>query len=61
MTDSEIAASIIPTCAGVGGGWRRIAYVDTSAGGECAGGWHRDTHSNVSFCCPDSDSGFNCS
>ena len=40
----------IPTCAGVGGGWRRIANVNITAGDTCPGGWHKDTQSGVSFC-----------
>ena len=34
-----IAADFIPTCAGVGGRWRRIAYADTSTGGDCPSEW----------------------
>ena len=40
----------IPTCAGVGGGWRRIAHVNISAGGDCPTGWVNGNHSGVSFC-----------
>ena len=47
---TEIAADFISTCAGMGGGWRRIAYVDTSTGGDCPSGWRTDTFSDVSFC-----------
>jgi len=40
----------IPTCAGVGGGWKRIANINISAGDECPSGWRKGTHSGVSFC-----------
>ena len=40
----------IPTCAGVGGGWRRIANIDISTGGDCPSGWHKDIYSGDSFC-----------
>ena len=40
----------IPTCAGVGGGWRRIVNVDISAGDDCPGKWRKATQSGVSFC-----------
>ena len=51
MTEIAVATGdILSTCAGVGGGWRRIANVNTSSGGDCPGGWRKDTHSGVSFC-----------
>ena len=40
----------ITTCAGVGGGWRRIVNINISAGDDCPGQWRKATHSNVSFC-----------
>ena len=40
----------ISTCAGVGGGWRRIANIDISAGDDCPGEWRKATQSSVSFC-----------
>jgi len=40
----------IPTCAGVGGSWRRIARIDISKGDNCPNGWLKDTQSGVSFC-----------
>ena len=40
----------IPTCAGVGGGWRRIAHVNISAGGDCPTGWVNGSYSGVNFC-----------
>ena len=41
---------IIPTCAGVGGRWKRIAKIDISKGDNCPNGWLKDTQSGVSFC-----------
>jgi len=52
---TEIASGFISTCGGVGGGWRRIANIDVSAGGDCPSGWRKETHSGVSFCRIDSD------
>ena len=49
-------SGFIPTCAGVGGGWRRIAKVDISTGDNCPSGWRKDTYSNVTFCRIVSDS-----
>ena len=40
----------ITTCAGVGGGWRRIVNINISAGDDCPGQWRKATQSNVSFC-----------
>ena len=44
----------VTTCfagdASVRGGWRRVAFVDTSMGGDCPRGWRRQTHSGISFC-----------
>ena len=40
----------ISTCAGMGGGWRRIANIDISAGDDCPGEWRKATQSGVSFC-----------
>ena len=48
MTEFETASVIIPTCASVGGGWRRI--VNISTGDDCPSGWHRDTYSGISYC-----------
>ncbi|XP_065899872.1 uncharacterized protein [Dysidea avara] len=58
---TEIAAGFLSTCAGVGGGWRRIANIDISAGGDCPNGWLKDTNSGVSFCRVVSDSSGACS
>ena len=43
------------SCAGVGGGWRRIANIDISAGDGCPTGWSKSSHSGVSFCRSPSD------
>ena len=51
----------ISTCAGVGGGWRRIANIDISAGDDCAGEWRKATQSGVSFCRVASDEWNSCS
>ena len=52
---------LITTCAGVGGGWRRIVNVNTSAGGDCPGEWRKAIHSNVSFCRVAISDSFSCS
>ena len=51
----------ISTCAGVGGGWRRIVNINISAGNDCPGEWRKATHSNVSFCRVASDDEYTCS
>ena len=56
-----ISGDFITTCAGVGGGWRRIANINISAGDDCPGEWRKATHSNVSFCRVASDIGSTCS
>ena len=39
MTEiTTTTGDLIPTCAGVGGGWRRIAHINISAGGNCPNG-----------------------
>ena len=55
------AGDLISTCAGVGGGWRRIVNIDISAGDDCPGEWRNATQSNVSFCRVASDGQFTCS
>ena len=58
MTVIAIAnGDIISTCAGVGGGWRRIANINISAGDDCPGEWRKATNSGVSFCRVASDDG----
>ena len=44
------SSDFISTCAGVGGGWRRIANINISAGDDCPGEWRKATQSGVSFC-----------
>ena len=44
------SGDFISTCAGVGGGWRRIANIDISAGDDCPGEWKKASQSDVSFC-----------
>ena len=56
-----IVGDFIPTCAGVGGGWIRIAHINISAGDDCPSGWRKDTNSGVSFCRVVSDSSAGCS
>ena len=55
------AADVIPTCAGVGGGWRRVTKIDISAGDDCPSGWRKGTYSGVSFCRVVSDDWRTCS
>ena len=38
------------TCAGMGGGWRRIVDIDISAGDDCPSGWTKANKSGYSFC-----------
>ena len=47
--------NFISTCAGVGGGWRRIVNINISAGDDCPGEWRKATQSGVSFCREASD------
>ena len=51
----------ISTCAGVGGGWRRIVNINISAGDDCPGEWRKATHEGVSFCRVVSDGSQVCS
>ena len=52
----------ISTCAGVGGGWRRIVNINISAGDDCPDEWRKATQSGVSFCrVASNDSQFTCS
>ena len=51
----------ISTCAGVGGGWRRIVNINISAGDDCPGEWRKATQSGVSFCRVASDDRWTCS
>ena len=62
MTEITVASGdVLPTCAGVGGGWRRIANVNVSTGSDCPSGWRKDTYSGVSYCRVVSDANFVCS
>ena len=61
MTTITISGDFISTCAGVGGGWRRIANVNISAGDDCPGEWRKATQSGVRFCRVASDDQFVCS
>ena len=49
--------SIILSCAGVEGQWRRIAAIDISAGDNCPTGWLKSSHNGVNFCRASSDGG----
>ena len=51
----------ISICAGVGGGWRRIANTNISAGDDCSGEWRKTTQSGVSFCIVARDGQYTCS
>ena len=52
---------LITTCAGMGGGWRKIVNINISAGDNCPGKWRKATESGVSFCRVASDDPFTCS
>ena len=53
--------NFISTCAGVGGGWRRIANINITAGDDCPGEWRKATQSGVSYCRVANDEWFVCS
>ena len=55
------AGDFISTCAGVGGGWRRIVNINISAGDDCPGEWRKATESGVSFCRVANDELYTCS
>ena len=61
MTAIAANGDFISTCAGVGGGWRRIANINISAGDDCPGEWRKATQSGVSFCRVASDDRYTCS
>ena len=61
MTEITVNGDFNSTCAGVGGGWRRIVNINISAGDDCPGEWRKATHSNVSFCRVVSDGNNICS
>ena len=55
-TITNNSGDFITTCAGVGGGWRRIVNINISAGDDCPGEWRKATQSGVTFCRVASDS-----
>ena len=61
MTEIDFVSNFISECAGVGGGWRRIANINISAGDDCPGEWRKATQSGVSFCRVASDGSQTCS
>ena len=61
MSTIQGSADFISTCAGVGGGWRRIVNIDISAGDDCPGEWRKATQCGVSFCRVASDNYTTCS
>ena len=61
MTEVVTNGNFISTCAGVGGGWRRIVNIDISAGDDCPGEWRKATQSGVNFCRVASDDRYTCS
>ena len=61
MTEVVANGDFISTCAGVGGGWRRIVNINISAGDDCPGEWRKAIQSGVSFCRVASDFTWTCS
>ena len=61
MTAITTNGDFIFTCAGVGGGWRRIVNINISAGDDCPGEWRKATQSGVSFCRVASNNRYTCS
>ena len=61
MTEFAVASHFISTCAGAGGGWRRIVNINITAGDNCPGEWRKATQSGVSFCRVASDDRETCS
>ena len=61
MSTIQGSGDFISTCAGVGGGWRRIVNINISAGNDCPTGWTKATQSGVSFCRVTSESNQVCS
>ena len=55
------SGDFISTCAGVGGGWRRIVNINISAGDNCLVKWRKAKQSGVSFCRVASDDRYTCS
>ena len=51
MTAIAVAdGSIMLSCAGVGGEWRRIASINISAGDDCPIGWNKSSYNGINFC-----------
>ena len=50
MSTIQGSGDFFSTCAGVGGGWRRIVNINISAGDDCPGEWRKAAQSGVSFC-----------
>ena len=50
MEQTALPNDYISTCAGVGGGWKRIANINITAGDDCPRGWRKDTQSGITFC-----------
>ena len=61
MSTIQGSGDFISTCAGVGGGWRRIVNINISAGDDCLVKWRKATQSGVSFCRVASDDRYTCS
>jgi len=61
MTAIAASGDFLSTCAGMGGGWRRIVNIDISAGDDCPTGWIKATQSGISFCRLTSSSSQSCS
>ena len=61
MATITISSDFISTCAGVGGGWRKIVNINISAGDDCPGEWRKATQSGVNFCRVASDGNYTCS
>ena len=61
MSTINVMGDYISTCAGVGGGWKRIINIDIGVGDNCPGNWRKDTQFGVSFCRVASDDSYACS
>ena len=61
LSTITVSGDFMSTCAGVGGGWRRIVNINISAGDDCPGEWRKATESGVSFCRVASDDYWTCS
>ena len=61
MSTIQGSGDFLSTCAGVGGGWRRIVNINIRAGDDCPGEWRKARQSGVSFCRVASDSYHTCS